>query len=249
MTIRRVVGGPPFRSGSIVPFADLFAPAIRYASDGYAVSPIVAGKWAAAVEALPHELGFAEHFMPQGRAPRAGEVFRCPPMARTLEQIAATHGHAFYRGELAEAMVAHAKANGALHTMEDFAAHTLDWVAPLALDYGGATVHEIPPNGQGIAALMALGILRGFDLKSLPPDSIESQHLQIEAMKLAFADAYRYVSDPRTMEFSPGALLDPEQSATSGAGAARSTVSTGTYPTPPGSRIASHPTRWSRTPG
>ena len=203
------------RFGSL-PFVDLFAPAIRYASDGYAVSPIVAGKWAAAVEALPQELGFAEHFMPQGRAPRAGELFRCPPMARTLERIAATHGHAFYRGELAQAMVAHAKANRALHTMEDFAAHTLDWVSPLALDYGGATVHEIPPNGQGIAALMALGILRGFDLKSLPPDSVESQHLQIEAMKLAFADAYRYISDPRTMEFSPDALLDSDYLAARG---------------------------------
>jgi gamma-glutamyltranspeptidase / glutathione hydrolase len=196
------------RFGSL-PFADLFGPAIRYAADGYAVSPVVAGKWAAAVDALPHDLGFGEHFMPKGRALRPGEIFSCPPMACTLERIAATHGHAFYHGELAAAMVAHAKANGALHTMEDFAAHTLDWVRPLALDYGGATVHEIPPNGQGIAALMALGILRAFDLKSLPPDSVESQHLQIEAMKLAFADAYRYVSDPSTMEFPPEALLDP----------------------------------------
>ena len=151
-----------------LPFADLFAPAIRYARDGYAVSPVVADKWALAVEVLPHELGFAEHFLPHGRAPRPGELFRCPPMARTLESIAATHGNAFYRGELAEAMVAHAGAHGALHTLADFAAHTLDWVAPLGLDYGGATVHEIPPNGQGIAALMALGILRAFDLASLP---------------------------------------------------------------------------------
>jgi gamma-glutamyltranspeptidase/glutathione hydrolase len=197
------------RFGSI-PFADLFVPAIRYAHDGYAVSPVVAEKWAAAVDALPHELGFAEHFMPQGRALRAGELFRCEPMARTLERIAATHGHAFYRGELAEAMVANAKANLALHAMEDFAAHTIDWVTPLALDYAGATVHEIPPNGQGIAALMALGILRAFDLASLPPDSIESQHLQIEAMKLAFADTYRYVSDPRTMECSPADLIDSD---------------------------------------
>lgn len=197
------------RFGSL-PFADLFAPAIRYAADGYAVSPVVAGKWAAAADALPHELGFAEHFMPGGRAPQTGELFRCPPMARTLERIAATHGYAFYHGELAEAMVAHAKANLALHTMEDFAAHTLDWVTPLALDYHGTTVHEIPPNGQGIAAQMALGILRAFDLESLPPDSVASQHLQIEAMKLAFADAYRYVGDPRTMECSPSDLLDPD---------------------------------------
>ena len=100
-------------------------------------------------------------------------------------------------------------AHGAAHTLADFADHAIDWVTPLALDYGGATVHEIPPNGQGIAAQMALGILRSFDLAALPPDSVACQHLQIEAMKLAFADAYRYVSDPRTMEVSPAALLDP----------------------------------------
>jgi gamma-glutamyltranspeptidase/glutathione hydrolase len=107
-------------------------------------------------------------------------------------------------------MVAHAKSNGALHALSDFAEHTVDWVQPLGIDYAATTVHEIPPNGQGIAALMALGILRAFDLQSLPPDSIASQHLQIEAMKLAFADAYRYVSDPRTMALAPSALLDPD---------------------------------------
>jgi gamma-glutamyltranspeptidase/glutathione hydrolase len=192
-----------------LPFADLFAPAIRYARDGYAVSPVVAEKWAAAEKVLPHDLGFAEHFLPRGRAPVAGESFRCPAMADTLERIAATHGHAFYRGELAEAMVAHARASGAPHALSDFAQHTLDWVEPLGLDYAATTVHEIPPNGQGIAALMALGILRAFDLRSLAPDSVASQHLQIEAMKLAFADTYRYVSDPRTMETTPSALLDP----------------------------------------
>ena len=138
-------------------------------------------------------------------------MFRCEPMARTLESIAATRGESFYRGELAHAMVAHAKANGALHTIADFADHTRRlgrrrWrsISP------ATTVHEIPPNGQGIAALMALGILRAFDLASLAPDSVASQHLQIEAMKLAFADAYRYVSDPRTMEVAPAALLDPD---------------------------------------
>ncbi|MEO8304993.1 MAG: gamma-glutamyltransferase family protein [Betaproteobacteria bacterium] len=193
-----------------LPFEDLFAPAIRYASDGYAVSPIVAEKWALAEKVLPHDLGFAEHFLPRGRAPLPGELFSCKPMARTLTRIAATHGHAFYHGELAEAMVAHAASHGALHTLADFAGHTLDWVTPLTQDHGGATVHEIPPNGQGIAALMALGMLRAFDLGALPPDSVLSQHLQIEAMKLAFADAHRYVSDPRTMEFSPSALLDPD---------------------------------------
>ena len=191
-----------------LPFADLFEPAIRYARDGFAVSPVIAGKWALAVGVLPHDLGFREHFMPFGRAPRIGERFANPNLAATLEAIARTHGNAFYRGELASAMVAHANANGAAHSLADFAEHTIDWVEPIALDYRGTRVHEIPPNGQGISALIALGILEHFDLASLDPDSIESQHLQIEAMKLGFADAYRYVSDPRTMEFAPQRLLD-----------------------------------------
>jgi len=193
-----------------LPFADLFVPAIRYARDGFAVSPVVAAKWAAAVDLIPPGLGFAEHFLPRGRAPRAGETFSCAPMAASLERIAATHGNAFYRGELAAAILRHAHEHGAAHTLEDFAAHTVDWVAPLALDYGGATVHELPPNGQGVAALMALGILRSFDLEALPPDSVASQHLQIEAMKLAFADTYRYVGDPAAMTLPSAALLDPD---------------------------------------
>jgi gamma-glutamyltranspeptidase/glutathione hydrolase len=192
-----------------LPFADLFVPAIRYARDGFALSPVVAAKWAAAVDLIPPGLGFAEHFLPRGRAPRAGETFSCAPMAASLERIAATHGNAFYRGELAAAIVRHAREHGAAHTLEDFAAHTVDWVTPLAQDYGGATVHELPPNGQGVAALMALGILRSFDLAALPPDSVASQHLQIEAMKLAFADTYRYVGDPAAMPLPPAALLDP----------------------------------------
>jgi gamma-glutamyltranspeptidase/glutathione hydrolase len=192
-----------------LPFADLFAPAIRYARDGYAVSPIIAGKWELATTVLPRDLGFAEHFMPRGRAPHAGETFACPVMAAALEKIAATHGNAFYRGELAHAMVADAKRHGALHSLADFADHAVDWVAPLAQGYDGATVHEIPPNGQGIAALIALGILKSFDLASMPADGVAAQHLQIEAMKLAFADAHRYVADPRSMDIDASVLLDP----------------------------------------
>ena len=191
-----------------LPFADLFVPGIRYARDGFPVSPVVADKWALAAPLMPPDLGFAEHFLPRGRAPGVGELFACPAMAASMEKIAATRGEAFYRGELAAAMVAHARAHGAAHALADFAEHTADWAAPLALDYRGVDVHEIPPNGQGIAAQMALGILGNFDLAALPPDSVESQHLQIEAMKLAFADAHRYVSDPRTMEVTPAALLD-----------------------------------------
>lgn len=193
-----------------LPFAELFRPAIGYARDGFPVSPVVARKWERAAPLMPHDLGFVEHFLPRGRAPYAGERFACLPMAATMERIAETYGNAFYRGELAEAMVAHAQAHGAAHTLADFAGHTLDWVTPLAFDYGGATVHEIPPNGQGIAVQMALGILRSFDLAALPPDSVACQHLEIEAMKLAFADVHRHVGDPRTMEVAASGLLDPD---------------------------------------
>jgi gamma-glutamyltranspeptidase/glutathione hydrolase len=129
-------------------------------------------------------------------------------MAATFEAIARSHGEAFYRGALAGAMVAHLRAHGGAHTRADFEAHAVDWVTPLALQYRDVTVHEIPPNGQGIAALMTLGMLRAFDLRSLPPDSIASQHLQIEAMKLAFADIHRYVADPAAMTVGAAALLD-----------------------------------------
>jgi gamma-glutamyltranspeptidase/glutathione hydrolase len=192
-----------------LPFADLFGAAIGYARDGYAVSPIVAEKWVKVIPILGKVPSFAEHFLPRGRAPYPGELFSSPGQARTLEEIASTKGESFYRGALAEKMVAHANANGGAHTLEDFASHTTDWVKPIEIDYRGITVHEIPPNGQGIAALIALGILREFGLTPNAVDSPEVQHLEIEAMKLAFADVYRYVSDPRTMEVTPAQMLDP----------------------------------------
>jgi gamma-glutamyltranspeptidase/glutathione hydrolase len=191
-----------------LPFADLFEPAIRYARDGWMVSPTIAAQWQRAAGVIPHEFGYAEHFLPHGRAPHAGETFACPPMARTLEAIASTHGEAFYRGALAAAMAADAKRHGALHSAEDFARHAADWVETLAFDYRGTTVHQIPPNGQGIATLIALGILQSFDLAAEPPDSLAAQHRAIEAMKLAFADAYRYVADRDHMRVAPEALLD-----------------------------------------
>jgi gamma-glutamyltranspeptidase / glutathione hydrolase len=191
-----------------LPFADLFGPAMRYARDGYAVSPVVAEKWSKAVPILGDVPGFADHFLPRGRAPEAGELFASPAMAATMEKIARTSGESFYRGELAEAMVAHSRKYDGGHSLADFETHSCDWVLPLAHDYHGYTVHEIPPNGQGIAALMALGILENFDLQGYAVDSIDVQHLQIEAMKLAFADAYRYVADPRAMTVTPGQLLD-----------------------------------------
>jgi len=114
-----------------LPFGDLFEPAIRYARDGYAVSPVIAEKWALAATVMPQGLGWQDHFLPRGRAPQPGERFASPDMARTLEAIAQSRGEAFYRGALAEAMAAHAQRHGGGHTLDDFAAHTTDWVTPL----------------------------------------------------------------------------------------------------------------------
>ncbi|HEY9280387.1 MAG TPA: gamma-glutamyltransferase [Eoetvoesiella sp.] len=195
------------RYGSL-PFESLFEPAIDIAQRGYAVPPVVQHKWAAAATELKDQPGFAETFLPKGRAPNVGELFSMPDAARTLQRIAQSKGRDFYEGELAEKIVAFSQACGGAMTLNDLAAYKPEWVTPIAKDYRGYTLHEIPPNGQGIAALIALGILEQFDMASLPLDSVESQHLQIEAMKLAFADVYRYVADPRSMEVSPEQMLD-----------------------------------------
>ena len=191
-----------------LPFADLLQPAIEIALRGYAVPVVVQQKWAAAAELLASQPGYADTFMPRGRAPNVGERFRFEAAARALKLIAASEGEAFYRGEIAAAAERHARANGGAMTAADFAAYAPEWVTPLAKDYRGHTLHEIPPNGQGIAAQVALGILSHFDLASLPVDSAASQHLQIEAMKLAFADVYRYVAEPASMEVTPSRMLD-----------------------------------------
>ena len=191
-----------------LPFADLMEPAIEIAERGYAVPPVVAQKWAAAVPELKDQPGFAHTFMPNGRAPHVGERFVFKDVANTLRRIGTTKGRDLYEGETAEKIIAFIQANGGAHTLEDLRSFQPEWVTPIAKNYRGYTLHEIPPNGQGIAALMALGILEHFDLASLKVDSVESQHLQIEAMKLAMADLYRYVSDGRTMEVTPAQMLD-----------------------------------------
>ena len=191
-----------------LPFADLMVPAIEIAERGYAVPPVVAQKWAAAVPELKDQPGFAHTFMPNGRAPNVGERFVFKDVAETLRKIGATKGRDLYEGDTAEKLVAFIRANGGAHTLDDFRSYRPDWVTPISKSYRGYTLHEIPPNGQGISALMALGMLEHFDLASLKVDSVESQHIQIEAMKLAMADLYRYVADPRTMEVTPEQMLD-----------------------------------------
>ncbi|HYF57400.1 MAG TPA: gamma-glutamyltransferase family protein [Burkholderiaceae bacterium] len=192
-----------------LPFERCLEPAIEYAERGFAVSTIVKRKWDAHVPILKDQPGFAEHFMPRGRAPEVGERVVIPGAAGTLRRIAATRGRDFYEGETAARLVAHAREHGAALTAADLAEYAVEWVDTIDIEYKGRRLHEIPPNGQGIGALMALGILKHFDLAGLPPDSVRSRHLQIEAMKCAFADVYAHVADLPHMRVTPAQLLDP----------------------------------------
>ncbi len=192
-----------------LPFADLMEPAIDIAERGYLLPVVVQQKWAAATPELQSMPGFAEGFLPWGRAPDVGELFKFKAAARGLRAIAQTKGEAFYGGEIAQAIERFSAQHGGTLTARDFAAYRPEWVTPIAQNYRGYTLHEIPPNGQGIAALIALGILEHFDVTGLPVDGVDSQHLQIEAMKLAFADVYRYVAEPSAMEVTPAQMLDP----------------------------------------
>ena len=191
-----------------LPFADLLAPAIDIAERGYLVPPVVQGKWTAAVDELKSLPGFAQTFLPRGRAPHVGELFQFQTAARALRAIAATKGEAFYTGEIAAAIEKFSSEHGGGLLASDFAAHQPEWVKPIAKNYRGYTLHEIPPNGQGIAALIALGILDKFDISGMHADGVDAQHLQIEAMKLAFADVYRYVSESSSMEVTVAQMLD-----------------------------------------
>lgn len=189
----------------------LLAPAISYAENGFTVTPVIGTLWQRGAEVLSDEPGFAEMFMPGGHAPRAGERFRSPDLARSLQRIAETGGRDFYEGALAEQIAAHARAHGAVLTEADLAAHRPDWCGTLATDFRDITLHEIPPNGQGIAALMALGILENLDLDGLQADDPIALHLQIEAIKLAFADLHRFVADLRFMtDVTPQDLINPD---------------------------------------
>jgi gamma-glutamyltranspeptidase/glutathione hydrolase len=191
-----------------LPFSDLFEPAVRYAREGFPVAPKTAFHWALAEETYRGFREFAEAFLPEGRAPGPGKWFRLPALADTLEAVAETRGESFYRGELAQRIAAHARASGGALSIEDLAGHRPEWIEALGQEYHGVCLHELPPNTQGIAALLALGILRHTDLPRYPADSAESVHLQLEAMKLAFSQAHRCVADPAAMDVDPRRLLD-----------------------------------------
>jgi gamma-glutamyltranspeptidase/glutathione hydrolase len=191
-----------------LPLADVLAPAIDIAERGYAVPVVVQQKWAAAVPELESQPGFSQAFMPWGRAPQVGELFRFPAAAQALKRIAASRGVAFYGGEIAHAIQRFAAAQGGVIEASDFERYQPEWVDPLAIGYRGHQLHEIGPSTQGIAALMALGMLENFDMKALGADRVSAKHVQIETMKLAFADVYRSVAEPSWMAVSPAQMLD-----------------------------------------
>jgi gamma-glutamyltranspeptidase / glutathione hydrolase len=194
-------------------FHTLFEAAIRYARDGYPVSPTLARGWGNATRLYSGFSGeqfkpWLETFTHDGRAPRAGEITRLPDHARTLELIARTNAKAFYDGELTRALEDFAARTGGVITAADLRVHESTWVDPISTNYRGYDVWEIPPNGQGIAALGALNILEGFDLTRHPRDSVQGFHLQLEAMKLAFSDTLAHVADPTRAEVPVRGLLD-----------------------------------------
>jgi gamma-glutamyltranspeptidase/glutathione hydrolase len=189
------------------PFASLLEPAIGYAHDGFPVMPHMAALWACAPERFDKFAEFRRVFLPEGRAPRAGEWFRLPDLGVSLSAIAESQGQDFYAGGLAQRMARAAALAGGALGLDDLSAHRADWVEPLSIQYGDAQLCELPPNGQGLAALLALGILQHLPLEGLPPEHPDSVHFQLEAMKLAFHECRLHVADPERMRISVRELL------------------------------------------
>ncbi|MFX3624854.1 MAG: gamma-glutamyltransferase family protein [Ectobacillus sp.] len=194
-----------------LPLSEVLAPAIEYAANGYPVSPTLGRFWKRAYEIFKQELkgpefeAWFETFAPKGRAPEIGEIWSSLDHADTLEEIAKTNGESFYKGRLADKIAAASLENGGYLRKEDLAAFKPEWVQPIRVNYRGFDVWEIPPNGQGIVALMALNILKGFEFPA--KDATDTYHKQIEAMKLAFASGKQYVTDPKHMSVSAEELL------------------------------------------
>src|SRR6185295_12661046 len=195
------------RHGSLL-MARILAPAIRLGEEGYAVASHTAHGWAGGRSMLK---GPGERDLTiDGRAPREGETFRNPSLARTLRAIGAGGRDAYYKGEIGRAVVEAVRKAGGVLSAEDLAAHESTWVEPISTTYRGMRVWECPPNGQGITALIALNILEGFDLKGQDPAGPERWHLLIEAMRIAFADTRWYVADPQFSKIPAAELLSKE---------------------------------------
>jgi gamma-glutamyltranspeptidase / glutathione hydrolase len=199
-----------------LPMADVLAPAIGYASDGFPVTELIAMYWAAGVrnaqgDKLPG--AFLETFAPGGRAPACGEIFKNPALASTFKLLAEKGRDAFYRGEIADKIDAFMQQNGGFLRKADFESHKSTWVEPVSVNYRGYDVFELPPNGQGIAALEMLNLLEGFDLKSMGFDSADALHVMVESKKLAFEDRAKFYADPAFAKVPVAGLLSKDYAA------------------------------------
>lgn len=194
-----------------LPLTEVLAPAIGYAEKGFPVSPVISSLWQSrGIDNYnqfndPIYKAWYDLFAPNGKAPTPGEIWRSPAMAKTLRLIAETNGKAFYTGEIAEKIDAHARKTDGFIRLEDLANYKPEWVDPISINYRGFDVWEIPPNGDGLVALMALNILKRFDFTD--KDTVETYHRQMEAVKLAFTDGHKYIADPRSMNVTVKDLL------------------------------------------
>ncbi|AGA26888.1 gamma-glutamyltransferase [Singulisphaera acidiphila] len=192
----------------------LLAPAIHYAEDGFPVSEIIADDWQSSARSLAKVPTTAATFLPGGKAPENGDIFRNPNLAASLRAIASDGRDAFYRGPIADAILAYSNQVDGLFARKDFDDHTSTWIQPVSTNYRGYEVWELPPNGQGIAALQMLNLLEPYDLKSLGANSAESLHLMIEAKKLAYEDRAKFYADPEFSKVPVAALISKEYAAT-----------------------------------
>jgi len=179
-----------------LPLAKVLAPAIKYAEEGFPLSPVIASDWERGANRFKAMPGFAGVFMPGGRSPREGELFKNPALGRTLRQIAEKGGAAYYKGAIADEIVRYSEEHGGFFSKQDFATHHSEWVDPVSVSYRGYDVWELPPPGQGIAALQLLNIMETFDVKAMGRNSADFWHLFTEAKKVVFADRARYYADP-----------------------------------------------------
>jgi len=190
---------------------DVLQPAIQYCEEGFPVAELTAESWQEAENRLKTDEGGAANYLVNGRAPKAGEIFKNPRMGRTLRRIAEEGAGVFYHGDIAKKIVSCSEKKGGHFTLKDFADHRSDWVEPITANYRGYDVYELPPATQGFATLEMLKILEGFDLKSMEPNGADALHLMIEAKKLAFADRDRHLADRDYMKVTVKDLLSPER--------------------------------------
>src|ERR1700730_6834688 len=193
--------------------SDVLSPAIHYAREGFPVPELDAAYWADPEDDLRADANAAATFLITGRAPRLGEIFRNADLARSLELLAQGGSEAFYKGEIARRIVAFSERIGGTLTAADWAEYSSEWVEPISTTYHGWTVNEIPPNGQGIAALEMLNIMERFSLAHFGHNSTDALHAMIEAKKLAYADMYRYVADPKFSQVPVQSMLSKEYAA------------------------------------